>query len=157
MATSDSQTPLRESTGSDVMVGSAASMGLTDQLERASRGSTINQNDIDRITHLVTELVKTRRAAGDSDEEIQRAAGQLAGANAELAHVAAEVAQKQLDPDKFNLFAADRNNTQQVDQRGYNLLDHITTTEYIASLVGGFVPDQGLPGGARDRGQTLTI
>jgi hypothetical protein len=72
--------------------------------------TTTKSEDIERLTFAVQNTVKQMIAAGASDAKIQQAVGNLPGVTPELAAVAEQVAQQQLDAEKFSLLADARNN-----------------------------------------------
>lgn len=65
--------------------------------------TTTTSQDIERLTFAVQNTVKQMIAAGASDDEIQQAVGNLPGVTPELAAIAEQVAQQQLDAEKFAL------------------------------------------------------
>ena len=72
--------------------------------------TTINSSDIERLTFAVQNTVKQMIAQGASDDAIQQAVGNLPGVTPELSQLAQQVAQQQLDAEKFTLLADARNN-----------------------------------------------
>lgn len=91
--------------GSDIMVATPTGQGLANAIQEAdSHSSTIDQQDIALLQTRVESLVKQMMAQGAPDAEIQQAVAQLAP-NMELAGVAQQIAQQQLDADKFNMFS----------------------------------------------------
>lgn len=81
------------------MLGQQFANGLT----------TTTSQDIERLTFTVQATVKQMIAAGASDDEIQQAVGNLPGVTPELSQLAQQVAQQQLDAEKFALIDT-RNN-----------------------------------------------
>lgn len=81
------------------MLGQQFANGLT----------TTTSQDIERLTFAVQATVKQMIAAGASDDAIQQAVGNLPGVTPELSQLAQQVAQQQLDAEKFALIDT-RNN-----------------------------------------------
>lgn len=81
------------------MLGQQFANGLT----------TTTSQDIERLTFTVQATVKQMIAAGASDDAIQQAVGNLPGVTPELSQLAQQVAQQQLDAEKFALIDT-RNN-----------------------------------------------
>ncbi len=71
--------------------------------------TTHTSEDIERLTFAVQNTVKQMIAAGASDDAIQQAVGNLPGVTPELSQLAQQVAQQQLDAEKFALIDT-RNN-----------------------------------------------
>lgn len=77
-------------------------VGLLGQ-QFANAMTTTTSQDIERLTFAVQNTVKQMIAAGASDDEIQQAVGNLPGVTPELSQLAQQVAQQQLDAEKFAL------------------------------------------------------
>lgn len=83
-------------------------VGMLSQ-QHANGLTTHTSQDIERLTFTVQATVKQMIAAGASDDEIQQAVGNLPGVTPELSQLAKQVAQQQLDAEKFALIDT-RNN-----------------------------------------------
>lgn len=93
--------------GNDAMVATPDGQGLLTALgvqqTAAENGrSTVDERDIALMKLVVESTVKQLMAQGSSDAEIQQAISSLPYAP-ELAKIAQEIAQQQLDADKFNM------------------------------------------------------
>lgn len=107
-------------TGNDGLVAAPNSMELMTEVgmlgHQYENGlTTTNSADVERMTFAVKATVKQMIASGASDADIQQAVGNLPGVTPELASVAQQVAQQQLDAEKFALI--DTRN-QEVPQQG---------------------------------------
>jgi hypothetical protein len=117
--------------GNDIMVATPTGLGLNNELgiaaQQAANGqTTITEADIALLKSRVESTVKQMIASGASDDEIQKAVAQM-GSTPELASMAQEMAQQQLDAEKFNLFNARGNE----DQSASNMLST------VGAVVGG--------------------
>jgi hypothetical protein len=95
--------------GNDVMVATPTGLGMQRELDELALAqqngrSTHTAEDIERMTFAIEATVKQMIAGGASDTDIQQAVGQLPGVTPELSQLAQQVAQQQLDAEKFNLF-----------------------------------------------------
>lgn len=98
----------RDPVGSDIMVAGPTGMGLNNALDlqhtaQENGRSTVNEKDVELLKVRVESRVKQMIAQGATDEEIQQAASQMAG-TPELSAIAQQLAQQQLDAEKFNIF-----------------------------------------------------
>ena len=103
--------------GMDAMVAGPTGQGLGNALgivetARESGRSTTTEQDIELTKIRVESQTKQLLASGASETEIQQAAA-AAATTPELANVAKEVAQQQVDAEKFNLFSGAGNNEAQ--------------------------------------------
>lgn len=101
--------------------------------------TTTTSDDIERLTFAVQNTVKQMIAQGATDAEIQQAVGQLPGVTPELAAVAEQVAQQQLDAEKFALLDT-RNQQPQVAPPALNMAVLFDTP--MMSLAAPTVADQ---------------
>ena len=120
--------------GNDAMAATATGQALGQRLDLAHQAnaqgkSTISEKDIALLKSRIEAQVKQMIASGAKDAEIQQAVAGLAG-NPELAGIARDMAQQQLDAEKFNLFST-RNAGQ--DGQRFAFLDMGKTTEALAT------------------------
>ena len=120
-------------TGNNAMAATPTGQGLGHKLDIAHQAnaqgkSTFSEKDIVLLKSRVEAQVKQMIASGAKDADIQQAVAGLAG-NPELVAIARDMAQQQLDAEKFNLF-----NTRGVGQEGsrFTFLDMGKTTEALA-------------------------
>lgn len=102
----DKEMPL----GNDAMVATPTGQGLSNKLDLAAKAreaglSTHSEQDVALLKARVESQVKQMIASGASDAQIQQAVAGLAH-NPELAGIAKDMAQQQLDAEKFNLFSS---------------------------------------------------
>ncbi len=138
--------------------GQAQQMAMVGNAKAQGR-SSYSQEDATALAARATTLAQQMMARGASDAEIQQAVGNLAGNNSELASVARDAAQRQMDADKFNLFS-NRNSEQSQDAQRMEVLDMGPTTAALAliGLKGGFTPTpvRDVRPASPDRGASLT-
>ena len=95
--------------GADIMVQTADAQGLRADLDvlgdTAGQKHSYTQADVTLLTARVEALAKHMIMNGASDAEISAAVGMLTANSPELAHIAQQVAQKQIDADGYNLFS----------------------------------------------------
>ena len=133
--------------GNDAMVATPDGQGLSDQIgiagQQAANGqTTISEKDVEMLKSRVESLVKEGIARGASDSEIQQTVGSLAG-SPELASMAREMAQQQLDVEKFNLFNT-RNGQETQSPDRFDVLNMGGTTAALAAAERGFVSGPGI-------------
>ena len=136
--------------GNDAMVESPTSVGLADKVAQVQQTSgtenTFNQKDLELLKDRVQSRVKEMIASGASDAQIQQAVAGMAG-SPELASVAKEVAQQQLDAEKFNIFNTRNQNNQNTEMVADNRLPYKDLGDTLAAIAaaGQFIPQADLP------------
>lgn len=125
-------TPRKPPIGNDAMVATPTGQGLSQQLDlvhqaQAQGKTTVSENDLALLKSRVEAQVKQLIASGATDAQIQQAVAGMA-ATPELAHVAREMAQQQLDAEKFNLFST----RGAAGEKQFAFLDMGKTTEALA-------------------------
>lgn len=83
----------------------ATNLALAEQAQESGR-STFDERDIENLKARVENRVKELQASHATPEEILATAAQMAGGSPELAAIAQDTAQAQIDTQKFNVFAA---------------------------------------------------
>ncbi len=135
--------------GNDIMVATPTGQALDNELgiaaQQSANGQTsITDADIALLKSRVESTVKQMIASGASDEDIQKAVAGM-GSTPELASLAQEMAQQQLDAEKFNLF-----NTRDANGQGADVGAGFSVVGAIAAAVGGAVmaaePEQAVEG-----------
>lgn len=128
----DSPISGQDPVGNDVMVAAPTGMELRTEIEMVQQSAnTFTDKDIELLKSRVESVVKQMMAEGRSDAEIQQAVAGMA-TSPELAGIAKEAAQQQLDADKFNMFST-RNDEQAQDQ-GMQFLGNV-----MSGIIGGAV------------------